>query len=187
MKNLNYFQRRIPVNPTIYLNILQTEKLGLIGVAVTAKGLRRLRMFQKSDKAFLVLNESCQEGEYTFSDQETKLVIEQLQAYLNYEIKGFSLPIDWSGYTAFQKDVLQETLSIPYGETRSYGQVAAAIGNPKASRAVGQAEKSNQIPLVIPCHRVIGSDGSLTGYGGKDNTDLKAWLLDFEKAGLKRG
>jgi len=175
------------VNPTIYLNILQTEKLGLIGVAITAKGLRRLRMFQKSDKAFLVLNESYQEGEYTFSDQETKPVIEQLQAYLNYEIKGFSLPIDWSGYTAFQKDVLRETLSIPYGETRSYGQVAAAIGNPKASRAVGQAEKSNQIPLVIPCHRVIGSDGSLTGYGGKDNTDLKAWLLDFEKAGLKRG
>ena len=175
------------MNPTIYLNILQTEKLGLIGVAVTAKGLRRLRMFQKSDKAFLVLNESCQEGEYTFSDQETKPVIEQLQAYLNYEIKGFSLPIDWSGYTAFQKDVLQETLSIPYGETRSYGQVASAIGNPKASRAVGQAEKSNQIPLVIPCHRVIGSDGSLTGYGGKNNTDLKAWLLDFEKVGLNRG
>jgi methylated-DNA-[protein]-cysteine S-methyltransferase len=144
-------------------------------------------MFQKSDKAFLVLNESYQEGEYTFSDQETKPVIEQLQAYLNYEIKGFSLPIDWSGYTAFQKDVLRETLSIPYGETRSYGQVAAAIGNPKASRAVGQAEKSNQIPLVIPCHRVIGSDGSLTGYGGKDNTDLKAWLLDFEKVGLNRG
>jgi len=175
------------VNPTIYLNILQTEKLGLIGVTVTAKGLRRLRMFQKSDKAFLVLNESYQEGEYTFSDQETKPVIEQLQAYLNYEIKQFSLPIDWSGYTAFQKDVLQETLSIPYGETRSYGQVAAAIGNPKASRAVGQAEKSNQVPLVIPCHRVIGSDGSLTGYGGKDNTDLKAWLLDFEKVGLNRG
>ena len=175
------------MNPTIYLNILQTEKLGLIGVAVTAKGLRRLRMFQKSDKAFLVLNEIYQEGEYTFSDQETKPVIEQLQAYLNYEIKQFSLPIDWSGYTAFQKDVLQETLSIPYGETRSYGQVAAAIGNPKASRAVGQAEKSNQVPLVIPCHRVIGSDGSLTGYGGKDNTDLKAWLLDFEKVGLNRG
>ena len=175
------------MNPTIYLNILQTEKLGLIGVAVTAKGLRRLRMFQKSDKTFLVLNESYQEGEYTFSDQETKPVIEQLQAYLNYEIKQFSLPIDWSGYTAFQKDVLQETLSIPYGETRSYGQVAAAIGNPKASRAVGQAEKSNQAPLVIPCHRVIGSDGSLTGYGGKDNTDLKAWLLDFEKVGLSRG
>ncbi len=175
------------MNPTIYLNTLQTEKLGLIGVAVTARGLRRLRMFQKNKKAFLVLNESYNGGEYIFSDQETEPVIEQLQAYLNYEIKGFSLPIDWSGYTAFQRDVLQETLSIPYGETRSYGQISAAIGKPKASRAVGQAEKSNQVPLVVPCHRVIGSDGSLTGYGGKDNTDLKAWLLDFEKAGLNRG
>jgi len=175
------------VNPTIYLNILQTENLGLIGIAVTARGLRRLRMFQKSKKAFLVLNESYREGEYIFSDPETKPAIEQLQAYLNYEIKRFSLPIDWSGFTAFQKDVLQETLSVPYGETRSYGQVAAAIGNPKASRAVGQAEKSNQVPLVIPCHRVIGSDGSMTGYGGRDNTDLKSWLLDFEKVGLNQG
>ena len=175
------------MNPTIYLNILQTKKLGLIGIAVSERGLRRLRMFQNSKKAFLVLNESCREGEYVFSDQETEPVIEQLQAYLNYEIKEFSLPIDWSGYSAFQKDVLQETLSIPYGETRSYGQISAAIGKPKASRAVGQAEKSNQVPLVIPCHRVIGSDGSLTGYGGKDNTDIKAWLLDFEKAGLNRG
>jgi len=175
------------VTTSTYLNTLQTEELGLIGVAVTARGLRRLRMFQKSKNDFLVLNESYHEGEYIFSNQETKPGIEQLRAYLNYEIKDFSLPIDWSGYTSFQKDVLQETLSIPYGETRSYGQISAAIGNPKASRAVGQAEKSNQVPLVVPCHRVIGSDGSLTGYGGKDNTDLKAWLLDFEKIGLNRG
>ena len=175
------------MNTTIYLNILQTKKLGLIGIAVSERGLRRLRMFQNSKKAFLVLNESCREGKYVFSDKETEHVIEQLQEYLNYEITEFCLPIDWSGYTAFQMDVLQETLTIPYGETRSYGQISAAIGNPKASRAVGQAEKSNQVPLVIPCHRVIGSDGSLTGYGGKDNTDIKAWLLDFEKAGLNRG
>ena len=133
------------------------------------------------------MNEPYREGEYLFSEQETKPALDQLKAYLNYEIKQFALPIDWSGYTKFQKDVLQETLSIPYGETRSYGQVAAAIGNPKASRAVGQAEKSNEVPLVIPCHRVLGSDGSLTGYGGKDHTDIKAWLLNFEKIGLDQG
>ena len=173
--------------PKIYLHVLETKNLGLIGLAVSARGLRRLRMFQKNKAAFLTLNESYQEGEYLFSEQETKHALDQLKAYLNYEIKQFSLPIDWSGYTKFQRDVLQETLSIPYGETRSYGQVAAAIGNPKASRAVGQAEKSNQVPLVVPCHRVLGSDGSLTGYGGKDNTDLKAWLLDFEKTGLIQG
>jgi methylated-DNA-[protein]-cysteine S-methyltransferase len=144
-------------------------------------------MFQKNKAAFLTLNESYREGEYLFSEKETKPALDQLKAYLNYEINKFSLPIDWSGYTKFQKDVLQETLSIPYGETRSYGQVADAIGNPKASRAVGQAEKSNQVPLVIPCHRVLGSDGSLTGYGGKDHTDIKAWLLNFEKIGLNQG
>jgi len=175
------------VTPNIYLQVLETKNLGLIGFAVSDSGIRRLRMFQKNKAAFLTLNESYQEGEYLFSEQETKPALDQLKAYLNYEIKQFSLPIDWSGYTKFQKDVLQETLSIPYGETRSYGQVAAAIGNPKASRAVGQAEKSNQVPLVIPCHRVLGSDGSLTGYGGKDNTDIKAWLLDFEKIGLNKG
>ena len=171
----------------IYLNVLPTEELGLIGVAVTDQGLKRLRMFQVDQSAFFSLNQEYQEGEYSFSDEETKPVIEQLQAYLNYEINKFSFPIDWTGYTQFQRAVLKQTYSIPYGETRSYGQIAAAIGNPKASRAVGQAEKSNQVPLVIPCHRVIGSDGSLTGYGGKDNLDLKAWLLDFEKKGVLSG
>ena len=171
---------------TIYLNVQPTEFLGLIGVAVSRMGLLRLRMFQKSKEAFLALNEAFQEGNYQYSEEETEAVMAQIKAYLNYEIRSFSLPIDWSGYTDFQKDVLEETLGIPYGETRSYGQVAAAIGRPKACRAVGQAEKRNDVPLVIPCHRVIGSDGSLTGYGGKENTDLKAQLLNFEKAGVKR-
>ncbi|MGB2964938.1 MAG: methylated-DNA--[protein]-cysteine S-methyltransferase [Anaerolineales bacterium] len=170
-----------------YLNTLQTKELGLIGITVTERGLSKLRMFQESKETFLTLNKTYQEGEFIFSDQETGYVIDQLQAYLKYERKEFSLPIDWTGYTDFQKAVLKQTLEIPYGETRSYGQIAAAAGSPKASRAVGQSEKSNQVPLVIPCHRVIGSDGSLTGYGGKNNIDLKAWLLDFEKIGLKRG
>jgi methylated-DNA-[protein]-cysteine S-methyltransferase len=131
----------------------------------------------------LKLNLRFQEGEYLYSGQETREVLEQLQAYLDFEMKEFNLPIDWTVYTDFQKAVLSETLAIPYGETRSYGEIAALIGKPKASRAVGQAEKRNQVPLVIPCHRVIGSDGSLTGYGGKDNTDIKELLLNFERKG----
>ena len=172
-------------NP-IYVNVLKTDLLGLIGVAVSQKGLFRLRMFQDSRDSFLAMNREYQEGDYQYSELETKAVIEQINAYLNQDIQKFSLPIDWSCYTDFQKAVLQETLAIPYAETRSYGQIAAAIGRPKAARAVGQAEKRNEVPLVVPCHRVIGSDGSLTGYGGKDNTDLKAQLLAFEKAGLKK-
>ena len=168
----------------IYLNTLQTNMLGLIGVAVSPRGLLRLRMFQENKEAFLSLNEAYGEGIYQFSEPETRVVFDQIKSYLARDLRVFSLPIDWTCYTDFQKAVLQETLAIPYGKTLSYGEVAAAIGRPKASRAVGQAEKRNEVPLVVPCHRVIGSDGSLTGYGGKTNTDLKADLLDFEKMGL---
>jgi len=168
----------------IYLNTLQTNMLGLIGVAVSPRGLLRLRMFQDSKEAFLSLNETYGEGIYQYSEPETRIVLDQIKSYLARELRVFSLPIDWTGYTDFQKAVLQETLAIPYGKTLSYGRVAAAIGRPKASRAVGQAEKRNDVPLVVPCHRVIGSDGSLTGYGGKDYTDIKADLLDFEQMGL---
>jgi methylated-DNA-[protein]-cysteine S-methyltransferase len=170
----------------IYLNLLPTKLLGNIGVAVTKNGLLRLRMFQEDKETFRRLNADYQEGDYVYSEQETRNVLEQIQAYLAYELIEFTAPIDWNGYTDFQRAVLKETLSIPYGETRSYGEIAAAAGSPKAFRAVGQAEKRNQVPLVIPCHRVIGSDGSLTGYGGKDNTDIKAQLLDFERVGLKQ-
>lgn len=168
----------------IYLKLFKTVLLGQIGVAISENGLLRLEMFQKDKIEFLKLNSRSGEGEYVFSDFETREAEEQIQAYLNKAIKDFSLPIDWTIYTDFQRAVLQETNQIPYGETRSYGQVAAAIGNPMASRAVGQAEKSNQVPLVVPCHRVIGSNGSLTGYGGKDNIDLKAKILAFEQSGI---
>lgn len=171
----------------IYLNVMQTNLLGLIGVAVSPHGFLRLRMFQKNKQAFLSLNEDFREGLYKYSEPETRMYLEQISSYLNQELQVFNLPIDWNSYTEFQREVLEYTLAIPFGETRSYGQVAAAIGRPKASRAVGQAEKRNEVPLVIPCHRVIGSDGSLTGYGGKENTDTKADLLDFEQMVLKRG
>ena len=167
----------------IYLHVFKTDLLGQIGVAISENGLLRLEMFLKNKEAFLNMNSRYGEGKYVFSVSETRNAVEQIQAYLNKEIKDFSLPIDWTIYTDFQRAVLQETSAIPYGETRSYGQVAAAIGNPKASRAVGQAEKSNHAPLVVPCHRVIGSDGSLTGYGGKENIDLKAKILAFERSG----
>lgn len=165
----------------IFLGLIETDWLGLVGVAVSPQGLRRLRMDLDSRESFLQMNQAYGDGEYSYADDQTAIYTDQLRDYLNGQLRSFSLPIDWAVYTPFQLAVLRETLRIPYGQTRSYGQVAAAIGKPLASRAVGQAEKRNQIPLVIPCHRVIGSDGSLTGYGGKDNTDLKARLIAFEK------
>jgi methylated-DNA-[protein]-cysteine S-methyltransferase len=133
---------------------------------------------------FFTQNIQYQEGEYISSKSETQYVVDQIRDYLCKKILNFDLLIDWTLYTDFQRAVLQQTYRIPYGETRSYGEIAAAIGKSKASRAVGQAEKSNHVPLVVPCHRVIGSDGSLTGYGGKSNTDIKAKILAFEQSTL---
>ena len=104
-------------------------------------------------------------------------VIRQLQAYFGGELKKFDLPLVMEG-TEFQLRVWNALRAIPYGETISYTQLAGRIGNPKAVRAVGLANGSNPIPIIVPCHRVIGSDGSLTGFGGGLST--KKMLLELE-------
>jgi O-6-methylguanine DNA methyltransferase len=105
----------------------------------------------------------------------------QLNLYFNHQLKKFDLPISFNRGTDFQKDVWQALLTIPYGETRSYQDIANLIGKPKAVRAVGQACKKNPIGIIVPCHRVIGKDGSMTGYSGKEHTDLKLKLINHEK------
>lgn len=106
----------------------------------------------------------------------------QLVAYFKGELETFDLRLAPAG-TAFQKNVWRELCKIPYGETISYGQLACRIGNPKASRAVGLANGSNPIPIIIPCHRVIGSNGKLTGYGG--GLHIKEKLLALEKKQIR--
>ncbi len=102
----------------------------------------------------------------------------ELLEYFAGKRKTFSIPYRAEG-TDFQKRVWQALCEIPYGETRSYKDIAAAIGNPKASRAVGMANNKNPIALVVPCHRVIGANGTLVGYAG--GLPLKAFLLDMEE------
>jgi methylated-DNA-[protein]-cysteine S-methyltransferase len=103
--------------------------------------------------------------------------VEQLQAYFAGELTDFDLPMVMRG-TDFQRTVWAELCEIPYGETISYGELARRVGNPKASRAVGLANGRNPLAIVVPCHRVIGADGSLTGYGG--GLERKVWLLEHE-------
>ena len=103
--------------------------------------------------------------------------IEQLEQYFAGARVAFDLELDMRG-TQFQKDVWNALLTIPCGETRSYGEIAKQIGRPDRARAVGAANGSNPISIIVPCHRVIGSDGSLTGYGG--GLDRKRWLLEHE-------
>lgn len=119
---------------------------------------------------------------YEGVEQETALIKEayqQLSEYLKGERKEFDLPLNPKG-TDFQKRVWRALCDIPYGETRSYKQIAKAVGNSKAVRAVGMANNRNPITIVVPCHRVIGADGKLVGYGG--GLEMKEFLLRLEKS-----
>lgn len=104
----------------------------------------------------------------------------QLEAYFAGAIQAFDVPLDFRG-TDFQKAVWRALLTIPFGQTRTYRQIATQIGRPNAVRAVGAANGKNPVSIIAPCHRVIGSDGSLTGFAG--GLAVKNWLLDFEGAG----
>ncbi|MDT5006694.1 MAG: methylated-DNA-[protein]-cysteine S-methyltransferase [Mycobacterium sp.] len=111
-------------------------------------------------------------------DAAFPVAVEQLESYFAGELFDFDLELDLVG-TTFQRAVWQALLTIPYGETRSYGEIAAQIGSPTASRAVGLANGHNPVGIIVPCHRVIGANGSLTGYGG--GLDRKRALLALEK------
>jgi methylated-DNA-[protein]-cysteine S-methyltransferase len=108
--------------------------------------------------------------------------IRQLRAYFAGELEAFDLKLAPAG-TAFQLSVWNQLCEIPFGQTISYGELARRLGNPKACRAVGLANRSNPIPIVIPCHRVIGSNGKLTGYGG--GLPIKEKLLGLERRQLR--
>jgi len=116
-----------------------------------------------------------------YAPKRVRNAVSQIRGYLRGERRSFQVKIDWSIIeTQFKRRALAAVLSIPYGQTRSYKQVAAQIGRPRAIRAVGQANATNPLPLVIPCHRVIGADGDLRGYGGAGGIAAKAWLLEME-------
>lgn len=104
----------------------------------------------------------------------------QIGEYLLGERQKFSVPLDLERVTDFQRQVYQAVIEIPYGERHTYGQIARQIDKPAAARAVGAANGANPIPILIPCHRLVGSDGSLRGYGGAGGIRTKQWLLDLE-------
>jgi methylated-DNA-[protein]-cysteine S-methyltransferase len=104
----------------------------------------------------------------------------QILQFLESDRKAFALKLDWESIYNFQRDVLQLTLNIPFGEVRSYGQIAALLHKPRAARAVGAALSRNPMPILIPCHRVVSSNGHLTGYLGSKGIATKQWLLEKE-------
>jgi len=118
-------------------------------------------------------------SDWIYSDKPFAAARQQLTAYFAGELKSFDLKLNPGG-TAFQMQVLDELQKIPYGVTASYGDIAKRIGRPKAVRAVGAANGRNPIPIIIPCHRVIGSTGKLTGFGGGIPTKKALLRLELE-------
>ena len=112
-----------------------------------------------------------------FKADSSKMVVTQLEQYFARERRSFDIALNLKG-TPFQLSVWQELLRIPYGETRSYGEIARNLGKPGAARAVGMANNANPIPIIIPCHRVIGNDGSLVGFGGGLPTKRKLLAVE---------
>jgi methylated-DNA-[protein]-cysteine S-methyltransferase len=156
-----------------------SSPVGLLFLARTERGLRYLQfMDRKSLKRLIASHEDDAPGAtWEPSLLELKPAVDQLGAYFNGMLHEFELPLDPVG-SDFQHKVWKALSQIPFGETRTYGQIAKAIRQPKSPRAVGLANNQNPIAIVVPCHRVIGANGSLTGYGG--GLPRKRWLLDHE-------
>ncbi len=159
---------------TVYYSHLKSS-IGTLLLSANETGLREIN-FPKNGKA------TKPQADWQEDSSALREAIRQLHAYFGGELEDFDLPLAPDG-TPFQQHVWKELCNIPYGKTISYGELARRIGNPNASRAVGLANGSNPIPIIIPCHRVIGSNGKLAGYGG--GLPIKEKLLSLEKRQLR--
>jgi methylated-DNA-[protein]-cysteine S-methyltransferase len=160
--SLAYKMMKSPVGK---LKLVASDK-GLVAILWENDRLHRVRlseMVEEEDHPVLVETER------------------QLGEYFAGRRKAFFVTLDMRG-TRFQRDVWEVLLAIPFGETRSYGQLAKQLGNPRATRAVGAANGKNPVSIIVPCHRVIGSSGKLTGFAG--GLDTKAYLLSLERQGF---
>jgi O-6-methylguanine DNA methyltransferase len=146
--------------------------------AVGERGLVAVQMGNLDEAAFLTKQSGRLKGIFYRDDERTAAIKGQLRDYLDGTRHHFDLPIDWGKVPDFQAMVLRGAQQIPAGEVLSYGELARKIGRPTAARAVGRALGTNPMPIIIPCHRVVAADGSLTGYIG--GAAVKAHLLQLE-------
>ena len=151
---------------SLFCDTLDTP-VGTLTLEASERGLSSIR-FPNQPKSIA--------GRLT-SNNVIKLAKQELTAYFASELKEFSLPLDWHG-TAFQESVWRALTAIPYSETMSYADIAREIGRPQSARPTGRAVGRNPLPIIVPCHRVIGSDHTLTGFTG--GLDIKVALLELE-------
>ena len=168
---------------TISIGLMQESPLGSIWIAVGDKGLVAISLWH--DEARFIAEVTKLTGTTPVHDETAvEFVATQLDEYFRQERREFDLPIDWSVMTPFQQEALRKVYAVGYGRLTTYGDVATDLGKPTAVRAVGRANATNPIPIVIPCHRVLGADGKLHGYSAPDGLETKAFLLRLEGSWL---
>jgi methylated-DNA-[protein]-cysteine S-methyltransferase len=158
---------------------MMSSPVGLLFLAQSPRGLRYLEYMDRKSLKRMIASHAADVPDATWDPSllALKPVVDQLDAYFNGLQPEFDIRLDLAG-SDFQLKVWRALVKIPFGETRTYGQIAKDIRQPKSSRAVGLANNQNPIAIVVPCHRVIGANGSLTGYGG--GLPKKKWLLQHE-------
>lgn len=167
----------------IYYDRIDKTPLGPVWVAAGPRGLVAVE-YNGSEESFRRYLTRVTKGSPQRSAEPVAKLKAQVLAYLSGRSSRFQMEVDLSGITEFQRRVLEETRKVPRGHVSTYAEIARRIGNPKAVRAVGQALRRNPVPIVVPCHRVIASDGSLGGYGGELRSQRKMQLLRLEGAML---
>lgn len=169
---------------TFYYSEFETEVLGPIWLAATDTGLCTLRFDEDVVKFITNLAKSLDrphQPNIIHKPEKTTSYLNALQAYCEKKIPiPENLSLDLSALTDFQQQILNFVRGIPFGATTTYGEIADAIQNPNASRAIGQVLRRNPIPIIIPCHRVLSADGTLGGYGGVMGSERKIALLKHE-------
>jgi O-6-methylguanine DNA methyltransferase len=167
-------------SPKIYLGDLKNTPLGDLQLAASDLGLLAVEWADAWPELHSYLRRLA--GSVEANAGKLRPFAKELREYLEGKRRKFTFDIDWPALRPFQRKAMQAVYAIPYGETRTYAEIARQIGHPHAYRAVGGANATNPMPLVIPCHRVIGADGKLHGYGGGTGLPTKEWLLKMEGA-----
>lgn len=166
--------------PKVHYALLPDSDLGKVWVAVSGSRLVGIDYVETEEEFLAFLQKLFKKGRFEHSEEKMARALEDLRAYLKGERQQFSLWVDLSRITDFQRRVLEETAKVPRGQVVTYADIARRIGQPKAVRAVGQALRRNPIPIVVPCHRVVNSNGDLGGYGGRMGDERKIKLLKLE-------
>ncbi len=169
--------------PQLWYGSLAESPVGALLVAVSTKGVvavdfgdNEARFVDRLRQAFGVAANP--------SPERAGRAVRQLEEYVQGKRTAFDLPVDLEACSDFQRRVLEAAVAVPRGRLATYGEIAARIGAPHAARAVGQALARNPVPIIVPCHRVVASDGSLTGYSGGAGVETKAKLLQLEGAAI---